>query len=228
MQTRSSVSQLLLLTCCLLVVDAGLVAAQQAQTSGSVEAQGPPFEEWVEFREQLSKDPNEALRQLQAFRDDHGVAVEFWVEEGVSDEQLEALGWYPWDGPCGPTVIAFVQRMPMEHPLIAGDTVLELSAEGHVLQGWTVPANQVHIGLDGDRVLVPIYGGHFNWGVAPHLSIAPDGRFELVLADSGLEGSPYQCPALTAFAGSVYVGCWIVKDRSSGEERFVAYNGPCT
>jgi hypothetical protein len=85
-------------------------------------------------------------------------------------------------------------------------------------------------GVRGDALLFSL---SFDRGDAPPLTVRiavdPDGAYRVEPAEAALPAAtPADCPPLTLWGESAYVRCWRYRDSASGQERTIAYQGPCT
>lgn len=54
--------------------------------------------------------------------------------------------------PCGPVLVARVDRIPLDDARVRPDWVVEFDAAGAQVRRWGVPHEALVVGLDGDRV----------------------------------------------------------------------------
>ena len=174
------------------------------------------------------ENPTDGLRQWTSELNSYGLLRSFWPATQASLAELEARGLVVFDGPCGPTVAAWVKALPLTHPIISTELALELDARGEIVSEWPLAVNSVVAGIDGDRLLVPFRFWPDQSTPIPALAITPSGDLSIVSVVPQLDTETFPCPSITAFENSAYLRCMILVDRSSNAERRIAYQLPCT
>ncbi len=152
--------------------------------------------------------------------------LSFWATSNTTgDPRLVALH-APASCPT-PIAIARVARMPpADDPALVTDPAQELGPEGTVLGSWRLPANAVVVGLNGDRLQLPLpYLGGRPALLAIHRdgSLALAGEFDP--AQAAAQASPAACPSGSRVPE--HWRCWRLRDAASGRERLIAYPRPC-
>jgi len=109
--------------------------------------------------------------------------------------------------------------------MLVPERVVEFDLAGEVVREWAAPVEPRVFGVSGEELWIR---NPDLQGKTDYLAIRPDGAFRAF--DGELEASAVvlQCPPLRDFGESAYLRCWLHRDRSSGQERRLAYQGPCT
>ncbi|HET9947545.1 MAG TPA: hypothetical protein VFQ22_01340 [Longimicrobiales bacterium] len=175
------------------------------------------------------EDAEEAARRLEEELDGYGIHASFWPREPERVGELQREGIVVSEGPCGPTVDAWIRSVPREHPVIASERAVELDARGATLTDWPLPLHSVIGGVEGDRILVPLRLDADPASRVPALAIRPDGELDVTaIVPDTHEAVPFECPSIERFGDSDYLRCLIYPDRETGRERRIAYQAPCT
>lgn len=138
--------------------------------------------DWAAVNDSLPPDPAGQARLLEAYRQLHGLPMLF--RPGPDSVAVARLALVIRDHSCGPVVPAFTMHIPLEHPALATQFVLEVDSGGNALQRWEVPLDVVVVGVSGRELLV-------SPGPRPtdvYFRIAPDGSFVVEAGRTG--GSP--------------------------------------
>jgi hypothetical protein len=194
----------------------------------SVEPVFTPPTGWSPGSATIPATPSDGMRQWTSELNSYGLLRSFWPAAEASVAELEARGLQVFDGPCGPTVAAWVKALPQDHPVITTETAVELDARGEVVSEWPLTLNGVVAGIDGDRLLVPFRFWPDRSTPIPALAITSSGALSIVAVVPQLDTETFPCPSITAFGNSAYLRCMILVDRSSNAERRIAYQLPCT
>lgn len=150
--------------------------------------------------------------------------LSFWINgevEGVTEADV-------FTHPCGATVLLAVSSIPIGRPNIDTDQVVEFDAAGRIVREWRTPVDSPPVAVDGETLVVS------DWieGKPRSLAILPSGQIDDFATPSAAppEGAELQCPSavVSHFGDSDYLRCERWTDRSSGTERLMAYEGPCT
>jgi hypothetical protein len=203
---------------------AGLLAcsgADQVASRRPVQERG----DWEGFRDRLPTDPRAAAAALEQYRERHGLLLTFWPRDGAPEALMQGLTTHPH--PCGESLQAFVKAIPHDDPVLDAELVVEFDEAGRVVRRWRIPIDVMVAGVRGDRVLVPAgIGRHGENLDSLYLAVAPDGDYEVVADVASDPGQPFDCPELTEFQGSDYLGCWRFHDGAS--VRRIAHQYVCT
>lgn len=183
---------------------------------------------WSFEASRLPEDTDAAVAQAKAELETTGLRRSFWPRDPERVSELRGQGLVVSEGPCGPTISAWVKVVPIDDPILAAERALELDAEGAVLAEWALPVNSVVGGIDGDQLLVPFRFSDDSSAAVPSMSIARDGTIGVLAIVPTSDPEPFSCPLLTRYGRSAYLRCMILPDRSSQERRRVAYELPCT
>ena len=182
--------------------------------------------DWDAFRQHAPHDPTALAHALDRYREAYGLPLSFWPRSNADSSQLTPL--HLDDHPCGRSLRAFVRAIPLGHPILEAERVLEIDSAGRELRRWAMPIDRLVSGLRGNELLTPAWLTSQDSLGRTILAIMPDGRFRGI-ADTGPGApEPFDCPPLSDFKGSDYVGCWLVRDLVTRQPRRLAYQGPCT
>jgi hypothetical protein len=173
-------------------------------------------------------DAAEALRLSVAQLESSGLRRTFWPRESVSAAELESQGLVVADGPCGPTVSAWIKSVPVEHAILVSERAIELADDGTPMVIWPIPVYSEVAGVDGDRLLVPLRFWPDASAQVPAMAISPTGALSIVAIVPEASAEIFPCPTIGSFGDSAYLRCVIYLDRSSRERRRIAYELPCT
>jgi hypothetical protein len=177
----------------------------------------------------LPDDAAEALRLSRAELESTGLRRTFWPRAlDASVAELESRGLVASDGPCGPTISAWIKSIPLNHPILAAERAIELGSDGTPMAEWPLPVYSEIAGVDGDRLLVPLRFWPDATTPVPAMAISPTGAMSIVAIVPEANSEVFPCPAILSFGDSAYLRCMFLIDRSSRERRRVAYEAPCT
>ena len=146
--------------------------------------------------------------------------LRFWPGKGVErDPRYVSTA----DHPCGKVVVARVYAMPPVEPksALVPERVLEVDSSGKVIRRWPMPVDASPIALRGTRLLVET--GELKFWITPQGAIIPYGPISALPAPE-----PVSCSHSAEFGDSDYVQCRKFRDLSSGKDRIVSFEGPCS
>lgn len=146
--------------------------------------------------------------------------LRFWPGRGV---EKDARYVSTSDHPCGKVVVARVRALP---PVGGGsalvpERVVEVDSSGRVLRRWPMPVDASPIALSGTNLLVESEALKF-W-VTPQGAITPYKN-----ARTLPEPELASCSPTREFGDSAYVQCRRYRDVSSGKNRILSFEGPCS
>ena len=143
-----------------------------------------------------------------------------WSSPGL-EEHYKVL--HEWEGACGMVSEIEGTRLPaMDQALKLGfESALEFEGD-RILNRWVIPIDTYVAAVSGPYVYV-------GFG-AQMLKIGPEGSIEAEGLSESVPGELVACPAFVKsdFGVSDYLRCFIYHDLSTGKERKLAYEGPCT
>lgn len=140
---------------------------------------------------------------------------------------VEIVGAEPT--PCGPVLIARVDRIPLDDPRVAPDRVVEFDAAGQQVRSWGVPYEAVVTAVDGERVQFRTDTGTYWTDAAGTVEqadangIDPGAPRPPTLVDAG---AAVECPSTVA-AKYADMQCAAVRD-VAGQERRLAVETVCS
>lgn len=109
--------------------------------------------------------------------------------------------------------------------VLVPERVVEFDAAGAVVREWPTPVEPFVLALDGAELLIRNPDPDHE---TEYIAIRPDGAFRAFDSELERRAAPLACPALPVFGKTAYLRCWLFQDGSSGEDRRIAYQGPCT
>ena len=191
-------------------------------------------DEWDRLFQTGRRDPTGPVEPVENFRRMSGLPLPFWPADmkQPGDEVVS----FAWSG-CGAVYVSFVKEIPdRANKRLEPELAFEFDEKGNVIRQWRLPGNTWPQAIQGNELLVrydayPIlnYSSAENIGITVMLGITPDGKYRVLASDeNSSEGSELECPAIEEFAGSAFTRCSVFRDRLSGENRRLAYQGPCT
>ena len=134
--------------------------------------------DWEELEHRLPTDPKAAAATLEAYRQQYGLPLDFWLTDRVPASVTKTLG-VDDDWGCGRGLTVFARRVPIGHPLLGVDPVIEFDTAGAILREWSVPngyaSPEVVAGVNGEELIVSFSPP--DSGV--YLRFKPDGAFRV-------------------------------------------------
>jgi hypothetical protein len=113
--------------------------------------------DWEELEHKLPAAPVAAAAALEDYRRRFGLPLEFFVPNDAP-ANLTALLNVEEDEGCGRGITAFARRVPLSHPVLGSDDVIEVDTAGNILREWRVPngsaSPEAVVGVSGDEVIV--------------------------------------------------------------------------
>ena len=156
--------------------------------------------DWEELEHRLSGDPRAAAAALDDYRRQHGLPLPFWIPDSVSATITQRLG-VEEDWGCGRGITVFARRVPVRHPVLGVDPVIEFDSAGRIVREWPLPngyASPENIaGVSGEELIVPFTPP--DSGV--NLRVKPNGDYR-VSAEPPL---PFETSLWIMVAESVYL-----------------------
>jgi hypothetical protein len=156
------------------------------------------------------------------------IVLAFWAGPGAKKDK-RVIDVHDHSSCSGEVAHARVSKMPppqSKGPL-QPELVVELSDSGAVLKRWAMPVDSVVVGVRGNSVLVPLYGGRSNDERA--LLISSDRSFVVIPRPKVLPSSTaFACPRIPEFGETDYLTCLEFSDLESRNVRRLAFHAPCT
>ena len=156
--------------------------------------------DWEELEHKLPAAPPAAAAVLEDYRRRFGLPLQFFVPKDAPPGLTASLHLEEDEG-CGREITVFTRRVPLSHPVLGSDPVIELDTAGNILREWRVPngsaSPEVIVGVSGDEVIVRFSPP--DSGV--YLRYKPDGTYR-VSADPP---TPFEQALWIMVAESVYL-----------------------
>ena len=113
--------------------------------------------DWEELGHKLPAAPMAAAAALEEYRRRFGLPLDYFVPNDAPAGMTASLR-LDEDEACGRAITVFTRRVPLRHPLLGSDPVIEIDTAGNILREWRVPngngSPEVVVGVSGDEVLV--------------------------------------------------------------------------
>jgi hypothetical protein len=134
--------------------------------------------DWEELAHKLPAAPPAAAAALEEYRRRFGLPLAFYVPKDAPANLTARLNIEEDEG-CGRGITAFARRVPLNHPVLGSDPVIELDTAGNILREWRVPngsaSPEAIVGVSGDEVIVRFSAP--DSGV--YLRYKPDGTYRV-------------------------------------------------
>jgi hypothetical protein len=207
-------------------------ASNQSVELSQIRPLSKSVEDWDHMLQSKDRD---LLERVDRFRRASGLPLTFWPAENAKPG--EEVVTFAWSG-CGDLHVSFVKEIPKpgNDRRLEPDIAFELDQTDAIINRWTLPANGLLNGIQGNELLVPyrIYSfvgtsDSATTNDTVYLAVSLDGHFR-VLSWNNVYTEPQEidCPEIKDFAGSAFTKCSIFRDRLTGADRRFAYQRPCT
>lgn len=146
--------------------------------------------------------------------------LRFWPgKRAVKDPRYLSME----DHPCGKVAIARVSALPgySVNGALVPELAVEVDANGKVVRRWPMPVNSYPLALHGGRLLLAT--GSLKFWVDSRGAITRYTETEPLP-----EPKLVPCKRTSTFGNSAYVECRAVRDLSSGRDRIIQFEAPCT
>lgn len=159
---------------------------------------------------------------------DAGISLAFWAGPGAKrDKRVTAIEGH--HACSGQLAYARVTRMPApgSKGALQPEVVVELSPSGGVIGHWSLPVDEIVLGVRGKQIVVPYHGASANDESALFISLDQS----LVVGSRPNEmpkPSATACPRIAEFGKSAYLRCFEYEDLELKATRRLAYQMPCT
>ena len=161
-----------------------------------------------------------------AFGDEEAFEIGVWAGPGAGSLP-EVTEIYAHHACTGEVARVLVKRLPTSWDKgapLEPERVEEYDRNGETIHVWPMPVDMRVAGIRGES----IYVGRFLLGDANVLRIDLDGTYRPESLQEPYEGELIKCPAQSDTDHSVYLTCWVFRDRASGESRLIRFQFPCT
>lgn len=157
-----------------------------------------------------------------------GLSLAFWAGPGVeNDKRVTEIEEH--HACAGKRAYARVTRMPVPGAkgALQPEVVVELSPSGSVIGRWSLPVDEIVLGVRGKDIVAPYRGDSATDESA--LFISRDRSLRVGPRPSELpKPTAGECPRLPEFRQSAYLRCFAFVDLESKAIRRFAYQMPCT
>jgi len=157
-----------------------------------------------------------------------GLSLAFWAGSGAEkDKRVTAIEEH--HACAGRRAYAFVTKMPApgSKGALQPEVVVELSPSGGVIGRWSLPVDEIVLGIRGNQILAPYHGASASEESA--LFISRDRSFLVGARPAAMpEPAAVACPRIREFGQSAYLRCFEYIDLESKATRHLAYQMPCT
>lgn len=159
---------------------------------------------------------------------DTGISLAFWAGPGAKrDKRVTAIEGH--HACTGQLAYARVTRMPApgSKGALQPEVAVELSPSGGVIGHWSLPVDEIVLGVRGKQIVVPYHSGLANDKSALFISLDRS----LVVGPRPNEmpkPASTACPRIAEFGQSAYLRCFEYVDIESKTTRRLAYQMPCT
>ncbi len=169
-----------------------------------------------------------AVVPVQADPGEKAPVLSFWAGPGAKNDK-RVIEVEDHHACSGQRAYARVSQMPTPNSKgpLQPELVVELSRSGGVVRRWSMPIDEIVLGVRGNRIIVPYRDDqHSDEKV---LLISSDRSFSIAQRPSSLaEPSTFACPRIRDIGKSNYLRCFEFRDLASNAVRRLAYQGPCT
>ena len=163
-----------------------------------------------------------------AFATDTGISLAFWAgPDAKRDKRVTAIEEH--HACSGQRAYARVTRMPApgSKGTLQPEVVVEFSPSGGVIGRWSLPVDEIVLGVRGKQIVVPHHSGSANDESALFISL--DRSLAVAPRPNEMpKAVTTTCPRIAKFRQSAYLRCFEYVDLESKVIRRLAYQMPCT